>query len=202
MYSSVFACTLLIIIMFFFVALYISCLYCIVLVDVPLSFFPFLQNLIWFFILFAATRKFSIQYVENRAGKRRLLVNGYVFGRSNEYGCRTIWRCNQYREIGCLARARSLTTSMDPKHVTVIDLNHNHGRRTVYQKKERLHIFNEEYKPYSNWLTFGIRNRMLNVDTSVVNGSNIYMWCMLSEHLRSQVWEAVICFQKTFQKVI
>lgn len=60
----------------------------------------FVKLNLMFCSIFADNRKFAIQYIQNRTGKRRLLINGYVFGRSNEYGDRTIWRCNQYREIG------------------------------------------------------------------------------------------------------
>lgn len=45
-----------------------------------------------------------------------------------------------YLLFSCLARARSITNSIDAKDVVVIDFNHNHGIKTTIKKKEKIRI--------------------------------------------------------------
>lgn len=60
----------------------------------------------------------------------KLIIDGHVFGRSNEFKNITYWRCRQYRALGCLARASNPTKCTDVNGVFLINIDHNHGRNT------------------------------------------------------------------------
>lgn len=69
----------------------------------------------------------KVKFIAGKTNKI-LVVDGHKFYKTKVYKSCTLWICRCKKPLGCNAKCR---TSLDDRNIRFLDLNHNHGTKTL-----------------------------------------------------------------------